>query len=211
MTTTPFSPVWLTRLLRVGALLLALCAVAVWVTPVNVLGRNLIPVACGSPAAPDTARLTEFICGAHMSTVRSLAVALVLSAGALVLLSEVILARVAARTWLPTAAVVAVVAVPLFMLSLVSLFTTVAGEGADGTLIRCGTPIAPANDVISRSLCADLPARQKALSLFGMSLSAVTVLGAAYVARGGSRPQEDVAATDETVHTPDTPRKDEGR
>ncbi len=196
MTTPTSPPHWLNRLLRVGAAALALVAVALWVTPQNARGRNLLPVGCGSPASPDTARLTDFICRDHLSSAKWWAVALLASAALLLLLSEVVLPRVAARPWLTGASAAAVVGVPAFALAAASLFTTIADEGADGTLVRCGTAFAPSNDAISRALCADLPARQKSLSLFGMGLSALTVLGGAHVARGRSSDHERTGEDD---------------
>ena len=183
MTHSASAPGWLRRLLRVGAGACAFIALAIWVTPMNVSGRNLVPVGCGSPAAPETSRLTDFICSDHMSGARANTAALALAAGALLVVSEIVLARVTWRSWFTNAAVVAVIAFPMFALSGASLFTTIAKEGADGTLLRCGSAITPANDAISRKLCADLPARQKALALFGLGASALAVLGAAYVAR----------------------------
>ena len=196
MTTHTSPPQWLGRLLRVGSVALALVAVALWVTPQNARGRNLIPVGCGSPATPDTARLTDFICRDHLSTTRFWVVALLVSAALLLLLSEVVLPRVAARPWLTGASTAAVLGVPAFALAAVSLFTSIADEGSDGTLVRCGTAIAPANDAISRALCADRPARQKSLALFGMGLSTLTVLGAAHVARGTSTHHEGTGEDD---------------
>lgn len=183
-------PVWIIRLLRISAALLIAGCLALWVLPVNTTGQNLIPVGCGSPATPATDKLTDFICRDHVGSVKVTVAALLVASALLLLLSELVLPRLAFRSWLRGAVPAAVIAVPAFALSVSALFVVVASEGADGTLIRCGTPIAPSGDVISKQLCADLPERQKILSLAVMGGSLLTVLGAAYVAKG-AEPGED--------------------
>lgn len=177
-------PVWIIRLLRISAALLIAGCLAMWVLPINATGQNLIPVGCGSPATPVTDQLTDFICSDHVGSIKVMVAALLVAAALLLLLSELVLPRLAFRSWLRGAVPAAIIAVPAFALSVSALFVVVASEGADGTLIRCGTPIAPSGDVISKQLCADLPERQKILSLAIMGISLLTVLGAAYVAKG---------------------------
>lgn len=184
-------PEWITRLLRVAGALLIGAALAVWITPVNALGRNLVPVGCGSPATPDIEPLADFVCRDDIAGAKATAVALALSAAVLLLLSEVVVRRLGGKSWIKGVAVASIVAIPVLALSASPLFTKVAASGADGTLIRCGTPLAPSTDKISRSLCGELASRQKSVSLAGVGLSLLALAGAGYVGRG-SRPEDEV-------------------
>ncbi|MGE9807700.1 MULTISPECIES: hypothetical protein [unclassified Janibacter] len=188
---TPMDPsrLWLVRLLRIGALVLLGIGIALWVTPVNSLGGNLIPVGCGSPATPETEELVTYFCKEPVNEARTRAVALAAAAGGLLLLSEVGVARWGRRAWLSGVAVAALAALPVAALSIAALFTTVGGSAADGTLIRCGTPMEPARDKISTMVCGDLAGRRKALALSGLGLAAVALVGGGYVTRG--RPDAD--------------------
>ncbi|MFW5474268.1 hypothetical protein ACOCJ5_13250 [Knoellia sp. CPCC 206450] len=191
--------VWVLRLLRVAAAALLGSAILVWVTPVNSLGQNLVPVGCGSPATPVTDELADFVCRDFVGGAKVVAVALAVAAGLLLLLSELVLPRLRGAAWLPGTALAAVVAVPVLTLAVGSLFATVAGSGADGTLIRCGTPIAPATDVISTSLCGQLAEREKTLAIGAVGLALLAMIGAGYVssAVGPRRPTTDDPTTDD--------------
>ena len=195
MTAPDPSHVWIVRLLRVAAAAMAAAALLTWVTPVNAAGRNLVPVGCGSPASPRLDRLTDFVCGDFVSGAKVLALSLLVGAAVLLLLAEVLLPRVPRRGWVPGAALASVVAVPVLAVAVGNLFTTVAGSGADGTLLRCGTPIAPATDRISTALCGQLADREKALSLGAIALAALAVAGGGYVS--GARTAYDGSHTDE--------------
>lgn len=185
MSTVPTPPVWLTRLLRVGAAIAAAAALSLWVTPVNAGGPNLTSFGCGSPASPRSSALVDFVCSDHLGGAKASVVALALAAALLLVISELVLVRIRATRTVLGAAAVAVVAVPVFALATASLFTTVAREGADGALIRCGTPLTPATDAISSRLCGQLPARSKGLALTSMGLALLAIAGGGYVASGG--------------------------
>ena len=174
-------PVWVLRLLRLAAAVLLGSAILVWVTPVNAPGQNLVPVGCGSPAAPATDPLADFVCRDLVGGAKTVAVALAIAAGVLLLLSELALPRVLRRPWVRGVAVASVLAVPVIALAAASMFATVAASGADGTLIRCGTPLAPAHDTISKQLCGQLPDRDKTLALGATGLALLTLVGAGYV------------------------------
>ncbi|GGB67650.1 hypothetical protein N798_14515 [Knoellia flava TL1] len=199
--------VWVLRLVRVAAAALLGAAILVWVTPVNSLGRNLVPVGCGSPATPTTDELADFVCRDFIGGAKVVAVCLAVAAGVLLLLSELVLPRLRGAAWLPGTAIAALVAVPAITLAVGSLFAIIAGSGADGTLIRCGTPLAPANDVISKSLCGQLADRDKTLAIGVMALSVLAMVGAGYVSAAigprRSRTEDDVeavpSATDATA------------
>lgn len=182
MNSADANPLWVIRFLRIAAALLAGAAIVLWVTPVNAPGRNLVPVGCGSPASPVTDRLSNYVCRDLVNGVRGETLALLVAAALLLLVSEVVLPRHHIRRWVTGAALGLVVALPCFTIALAALFATVAASGADGTLIRCGTPIAPATDAISSKLCGQLPGRTKALSLGVMGLSLLGTVGAGYVA-----------------------------
>lgn len=184
MTSVDSSQPWPARLLRIAAAVLIGAAITVWVTPLNALGRNLVPVGCGSPASPVLDPLSDFVCRDLVSAEKSLAVALGIAAAVLLLLSEVVVQRLRGRAWLPGVVVASVVAVPVFVLAAATLSTTIASSGADGTLIRCGTPLAPAMDRISQGMCGQLAARDKSLAIGAMALSLLVTLGGGYVASG---------------------------
>ena len=76
MTSSAPQPGRVQRLLRVVAVLLLGGAILTWVTPVNVLGTNLVPFGCGSPASPSGGELGEFVCSARLTQSKLLAVAL---------------------------------------------------------------------------------------------------------------------------------------
>src|SRR5689334_4198167 len=175
------APVWLLRLLRVAAAALLGSAILVWVTPVNAPGQNLVPVGCGSPAAPATDPLADFVCRDLVGGAKTLAVALAIAAGVLLLLSELALPRVLGRPWVRGVALASVLAVPALALATAPMFATVAASAADGRLIRCGTPLAPAHDTISTQLCGQLPDRDKTLALGAIGLALLTLVGAGYV------------------------------
>lgn len=172
---------WILRLLRVAGAALAGAALVVWVTPVNSPGRNLVPVGCGSPASPKLDELTDFVCSDFISGAKVLTVSLAVGAAVLLLLAEVLLPRLAGRAWVPGAALACVLAVPVVAVAVGTLFTTIAGSAADGTLLRCGTPIAPSTDRISRSICGQLADREKSLALGAVALAALAVVGGGYV------------------------------
>lgn len=205
MNTVPAADAWVVRLLRLGALLLAGAALATWVTPVNVPGRDLVPVGCGAPSSPSLEPLTDFVCGDHVANAKSTTLALLLAAAVLLVIGELVLPRVPLTGWVLTVAAVAVVVVPLLALSVTVLFSTVAQTSADGNLIRCGTPLSPATDAISRSICGQLAARDKTLGLAGVALSVVALVGAAYVGRGrgdrDTRRPDDVSTGTATTGT----------
>lgn len=193
-----FPPQWIIRLLRVAGALLLGAALAIWITPVNAFGRNLIPVGCGSPATPDIEPLADFVCRDHVAGSKAAAVALAVAAAALLLVSEALLPRLSGRSWAAGVALAAVVAVPVLALSMSSLFVKVATSGADGTLVRCGTPLSPSTDRISRSLCGELAAREKSMSLAGVGLSLVALLGGGYITNGPRREDDEEAAGETT-------------
>lgn len=198
-------PQWIIRLLRVAGALLIGAALVVWITSVNALGRNLVPVGCGSPATPDVEPLADFVCRDHIAGAKATAVALAVAAAVLLLLSEVALPRMGRLPWAKGVALAAIVALPVLALSASPLFTKVAASGADGTLIRCGTPLSPSTDQISKSLCGELASRQKSISLAGVGLSLLALAGGGYVAMA-TRPEDvfgDDTTEDEADPTPD--------
>lgn len=191
MTPLDSPPQWIVRLLRVAGALVLGAALATWIAPVNALGRNLIPVGCGSPATPDIEPLADFVCRDYIAGAKSTAVALAIAAAVLLLLSEVLLPRLGGQSWARGVALAATLAIPVLALSMSSLMVKVASSGADGTLIRCGTPLTPSTDRISQSLCGELAARERAVSLTGVGLSLLALLGGAYVAKGAPREDEN--------------------
>lgn len=183
MTSSAPQPGRVQRLLRVVAVLLLGGAILTWVTPVNVLGTNLVPFGCGSPASPSGGELGEFVCSARLTQSKLLAVALALAAGAVVAVSELLVPRLRrARAGLAAGlGLASVVALPVLVLSVVALFAPVAGTAADGTLIRCGTALEPARDELSARVCGMLADEQKSLAIGGIGLSLLALAGGAYV------------------------------
>lgn len=178
---------WTVRLLRIGALIWAVAALIRWITPVNVAGRNLVPVGCGSPASPRTDELTRYICADDVSGATAQAVALVVAAAALLLMSEVVAPRVRHAVQARGAMVAAVVAAPLLSMSVAGLVSEVTGSGADGALIRCGTPLAQATSEISAIMCGQMADQARAELLGGVALAFVLVVGGAYVGASWGR------------------------
>lgn len=205
MSSTDPSTAWVVRLLRVGAAALAGAALVVWVTPVNAAGRNLMPVGCGSPASPRLDKLTDFVCSDFISGAKVLSLSLAVGAAVLVLIADAVLPRLGRHGWALGAALAGVVAVPVMAVAVGSLFTTVAGSGADGTLLRCGTPMFPATDRISSALCGQATDRRKALDLGAVALAALVVVGGGYVssARAAGRTDAGDASASEANATPD--------
>lgn len=193
-------PVWAVRYLRVvGGLLLALALLA-WSTPVNVLGTNLIPFGCGSPAAPTSGELATFVCTNELNHVKTVALVLLLAGGLVLFLSEVVISRWGGAAWTLGLTVAAPFALPLLGWSVASLFTVLGATAADGTLIRCGTAVAPATDAISTSLCGQLVDRRVSLGVGGALLSVAALAGAAYVGHGtGLHQGRDRGAGDPTA------------
>lgn len=189
-------PVWPARYLRVSAALLLAGALLVWVTPVNVPGTNLVPFGCGSPADPVGGDLARFVCKRSLADIKTLALVLLLAAGALLLMSEVVTPRWGGEKWLLGLALTAPVALPLLAWSLASLFLVVGAVAADGSLIRCGTAIAPATDSISVGLCGQLTDRRLSLGLGGALLGAGAVAGAVYVSSALTERDPHIAQTD---------------
>lgn len=203
------------RWLRVCAALLAIGATLSWITPRNVPGQNLVPFGCGAPSSPRTVELAGFVCSATLSSAKALSVALVVSAGLLLLASEVIVPKFWHRPWGRGLTVVAPVAVPLVAVSVVRLLSTVGTVGADGTLIRCGTAAVPARDAISRYVCGQLADTHRYLALGGVTIGVVLLIGAVYVAgawgrgsgpgqSGGRDVDSDPAGTDRDAGEPGT-------
>jgi len=184
------------RVLRLAAALAVAAAVIVWLTPVNAMGRNLVPVGCGTPASPLTDSLTQYVCRDLVDGAKVLAVALVACAAVFLLLSEIVVPRIAGRTWLIGPVLASVVAAPILVVAVSTLLTTVASSGADGTLIRCGTPVDPAADAISKRMCGQLPDRDRSLAIGGIVLSVLTLVGSAYVAREDRVADVDSGAED---------------
>jgi hypothetical protein len=176
---------WLKRYLRVSAALMLGVALLLWVTPVNVPGTNLVPFGCGSPAAPTSGELARFVCTSELDAVKALVIVLLVVAGGVLLLSEVGVDRWGRKDWFPAVALIAPLAAALLAWSVVSTFLVVGSVAADGSLIRCGTAIAPATDTISVGLCGQLTERRMHLGLGGALFAAGLVAGAVYV--GGGR------------------------
>lgn len=189
------------RLLRIAAALSVGGALVTWVTPVNAPGKNLIPVGCGSPASPELDSLTDFVCRDLVSGSKASAVALALAAGVLLLLSELVVPQLRGHRWVQGAAAIGAIAVPVIALAGASLFSTVASTAADGTLIRCGTPLSQATDRISVRLCGDLAERQRSLGLGVICLSALSMVGGGYVGSAMARrdDQPDGAGVDQSA------------
>ena len=172
---------WLTRACRVVAVLLIGSAIAVWLQPITVPGKNLQPFGCGAPASPNDGALGKLVCTTDWDRVRLLVLAL-LVAGILVLaMGEVLVERLHPRGFQRGLVVGALVAVPAFVLGVVGLFTPVVLHLADGTVLRCGTPVAPSPDATMRALCG----QAADTSLYGAvavaGLAAIVVLGTGYV------------------------------
>jgi hypothetical protein len=98
-------------------------------------------------------------------------------------LGEVAVTRWRVDDKLLASVIVAPVVLPLFALSMVSMFLVVGAVAADGALIRCGTAIAPAADTISVGLCGQLTERRLHLGLGGAVLAVGILAGARYVGR----------------------------
>lgn len=196
------SPLWMTRYLRVGAAFLASLALMVWVTPVNVPATNWVPFGCGSPAAPASGALAEYVCSSDLANTKTLALVLLVAAGVMLLMSEVAATRWGRDGWFMGVALVAPLAVPVVAWSVASLFLVVGSVAADGTLIRCGTSVAQAADPISVRLCGQLADRRLNLSLGGMLVGVGALLGAGYV--GAAREKKPpVGGVDGAAETSD--------
>lgn len=170
------------RFLRLSATLLAIGATLSWITPRNVSGKNLMPFGCGAPASPTTSEIADFVCADALSSAKALSVCLVVSAGLLLLISEAMVPNYWPRPWARGIAMAAPVAVPIMAVSTVRLVSTAGTVGADGTLVRCGTPVAPARDPISRYVCGQLPDTERYLGVGGLILGVVLLIGAIYIA-----------------------------
>lgn len=186
-------PSWPTRYLRVAAGLTVAVAILLWITPVNVPGRNLVPFGCGSPSDPAEGELARFVCTNELDNLTAFAVALLIVAGVQLLMGEVAVTRWRVDRKLLASIIVAPVVLPLFAWSVVSMFLVVGAVAADGTLIRCGTAIAPAADTISVGLCGQLPERRLHLGLGGALLAVGILAGARYVGRERLSPALGVA------------------
>lgn len=196
--TTDTAAVWPVRLLRVASLLMLGGALLVWVAPLSVPGKNLQPFGCGSPAAPMKGQLANFICSSDITGARYTAFGLLIAAALLLVVSELVAPRLGGLPALRGLAVVLPVALPVAALSALALFSPVGTEGADGSMIRCGTALEPATDPFVRGTCGHLPERQKTLAFGGVALAALLVAAGAYVTSTGQGSSDD-----ETDHTPD--------
>lgn len=197
MTSLDSAHVWITRLLRIAAALCLGGALTTWVTPVNVPGKNLVPIGCGSPASPKLDALTDFVCRDLVSGAKGTAVGFAIAAGVLLLLSELVVPQLRQHRWVQGAAVASVAAVPAIALAGARLFGTVATTGADGTPIRCGKPLAQATDAMSALVCGQLAERQRSLALAVMALGVVAILGGAYIASGINRGRDADTGSDD--------------
>ncbi|EAP99251.1 hypothetical protein JNB_03745 [Janibacter sp. HTCC2649] len=185
MNATSAGPAWPIRLLRASSVLLLAGALIVWFTPINVPGKNLQPFGCGSPASPVKSKLAELICQSDLAGTRLTIFALLASAAVLLLISEQVARLVWDRAWFRGVAAILPLAVPLAALSVAALFSPVGTEGADGSLIRCGTAVRPSADPFVRGTCGQLPERQRTLAFGGAALSILLIAAAGYV---GTKP-----------------------
>ena len=91
----------------------------------------------------------------------------------------------------------AVVAVPLILLSVARLTSEVTGSGADGALIRCGTPLAHATNEISSMMCGQMADQARVESLGAVGVALVVLLGGAYVGAAWGRDRSRQNGADE--------------
>lgn len=190
-------PAWTMRYLRVGAALVLGLGLLLWVAPVNVSGRNLVPFGCGSPSSPASGQLAAYVCRTQLNNTKAIVVALLVAGGILLILSEFALVRWGENVTLRGVALAAPIAVLALAVSIAALFTVVGSAGADGTLIRCGTAVAPARDTISTGLCGDLTLRRQAMAMGGVMFGLGLLLAGPYLYGG-------------RVEDPDTPPSPQG-
>lgn len=196
------SPDWPARLLRAGSLLALAVAVVAWLAPTSVPGKNLQPFGCGSPATPSKGSLAKAICGDDLTGARYVALALLVVAALLLVASELVAPRLGSHRAFRGLSVVLPFVLPIAAVSVAALFIPVGTEGADGALIRCGTPLDPERDPFVRGTCGYLPERQKVLAFGGLGLSLLVAVSGAYVASGGSRRTHEGDSGVDTQNTP---------
>lgn len=191
MTSDDTVPEWPTRVLRVASLLLLGGALLAWLAPLSVPSKNLQPFGCGSPSSPMKGDLAKLICNDDITEARYIAFALLISAAALLVMSELVAPRFASRPAFRGFAGTATLALPIMAVSAMMLVSPVGGEGSDGSLIRCGTALKPVKDPFVRGLCGHLPERQKVLAFGGVALSLMFLAAGTYVTAGKVTPGGD--------------------
>lgn len=183
MSSSPHERQWYVRVGRVGAGVLVMVSVLVWVRPVNVPSSSGGYFGCGSPADPRGAGdLVELVCGVELSAARVLTVALIAAAAVLLAISEVAVPRWPTHTWTVALLSVGVVAFPLITVGAASLFVRLGGSTPQGSPFSCGTALTPATDPVSGLVCGDI-AQSRLVGGSGVVLLGLALIGAAlYVA-----------------------------
>lgn len=193
MSRSEAGPPWFVRLARVGAAALAGIAIVVWVTPVNVRSQSGF-FGCGSPADPrGGGDLVDLVCKTDLDAARLTAVTVLIAAAVVLFLSEFVVPRFAARTWLVGVIVISPLALGLVAISVARLLTTVGGVNPTGSPFRCGTPLQPATDAISNLVCGQLAQTRLSVGVGGLLLGIGLLAGGAYVAHRRTTP--DAATT----------------
>jgi len=175
-------PGWTIRYLRASSFVIFTLAVVAWLRPVNVRTANLVPFGCGSVASPQGGELASYFCSADMAGWRRVVVALFLSSLILALLAALGGRLIRLSPWARGLAIAAPPGLGLMAWSIARLFTVVADTDADGTLIRCGTPLRPALDSISTGLCAQWADEARVEALGALVLGIGLLLAGAYIA-----------------------------
>lgn len=171
------------RVARVGGLVLVGLAILAWVAPVNVPSRDGF-FACGSPSAPaGMDPLFDMVCATSLNESRTWTLILLLSAAAVLLLSEQVAPRMAGHSWLAGVIAVSPVALPLIATSIGFQFTIIGGMTQDWTPFRCGTGLRPAIDPFSAMACGGLAQTRLVLGIGGTLLGLGLLAAGAYVAR----------------------------
>lgn len=198
---------WFVRVARVGAAALAILATLSWITPVNVRSQSGV-FGCGSPADPKSGTdLIDLVCRTDLDLWRTIALALLLAAGATLFVSEVVAPRWGERDWVPGVVASSPVGFSVMALSIGAMFAVIGGTTPTGSPFRCGTAIAPAADAISTVVCGQLADTRRNLGVGGVVIGAGILLAGAYlsprsVRPGASSEPEPPAALSATDHSP---------
>ena len=193
--------VWHHRYLRAATALVALLALALWLRPLNVVGQNLVPFGCGSAASIVGGELAAYVCAAEVRGARVTVGCLLVAAAVLLVISELVLPQTRVDGWVRGVALMVPLALPLLAFSVAALITTVAAVAADGTLIQCGTAVAPATDDIAAAMCADLPEQRRADGIAGALSALALLMSGAYVTHRRPGSPGDPASPEIRAHS----------
>lgn len=197
----PRALTWYRRYLRTATALVTLLAILLWLRPLNVLGQNLMPFGCGSAASIVGGELAAYVCTAEIQAARITVACLILAAATLLVIGELVLPRSGVSGWFRGVVLMVPLALPLLAFSISALISTVSAVAADGTLIQCGTALAPARDDIAVALCADLPEQRRAEGTAGTVGAVALLLSGAYMTHRRQIPNESAPSPDLSAHT----------